>query len=115
VELGNTPVGATEMIQFVSSQDSEQELHFPIMLKVMTGSETNEYHLRKLAEWTKKWEQQHNRQLVCGVKRNVYRNGKLFLEEPSDKDKEWVLFRLSHSNTWPKMHENKIGDWKHWK
>ena len=37
------------------------------------------------------------------------------LEEPTDEQKEWVLFRLSHSNTWPKVHENKIGDFKNWK
>jgi len=37
------------------------------------------------------------------------------LEEPSYEQKQWVLFRLSHSNTWPKVHENKIGDYKNWK
>ncbi len=36
------------------------------------------------------------------------------LEEPTDEQKEWVLFRLSHYNTWPKVHENKIGDIKNW-
>jgi hypothetical protein len=41
-------------------------------------------------------------------------NNKLIAENPDDFQKEWVLFRLSHSNTWPKVHENKIGDWKHW-
>ena len=37
------------------------------------------------------------------------------LEEPDYWQKQWVLFRLSHSNTWPKVHENKIGDFKNWK
>ena len=32
------------------------------------------------------------------------------LEEPSDEQKEWVLFRLSHPETWPNAHETKIGD-----
>jgi hypothetical protein len=44
------PAGATEMTQFVSSQDSAQELQFPIMLKVMTDDETKEYHRKKLYE-----------------------------------------------------------------
>jgi hypothetical protein len=37
------------------------------------------------------------------------------LDVPTDEQKEWVLFRLSHNNTWPKVHENKIGDFKNWK
>jgi hypothetical protein len=45
---------------------------------------------------------------------SVWRNGNFLLEEPSDDQKEWVLFRLSHSNTWPKVHENKKGDSKNW-
>jgi hypothetical protein len=36
------------------------------------------------------------------------------LEEPTEYDKRWIEFRMSHSNTWP-VRENKIGDWKHWK
>jgi hypothetical protein len=44
----------------------------------------------------------------------VYRNDELLAEEASDDQKEWVLFRLSHSNTWPNVHENKIGDSKNW-
>lgn len=45
---------------------------------------------------------------------SVWRNDKILLEVPSDDQKEWVLFRLSHYNTWPKVHENKIGDVKNW-
>jgi|GEM_PF-2258484 len=84
------------------------------MLKVMTDDETKEYHLQKFAQWSKRWEQEQKGELVFGVDRNVYRNGKLLEEEPSDEDKEWVLLRLSHSNTWPKVHENKIGDSRNW-
>lgn len=36
------------------------------------------------------------------------------LEDPTYEQKKWVNFRLSHSNTWPKVKENKIGDWKNW-
>jgi len=34
------------------------------------------------------------------------------LDECTDEQKEWVLFRLSHSNTWPNVYDNKIGDSK---
>jgi hypothetical protein len=34
--------------------------------------------------------------------------------EPTDEQKEWVLFRLSHAETWPQIHENKIGNCKKW-
>jgi hypothetical protein len=37
------------------------------------------------------------------------------LGEPTQEQKEWILFRLSHSNTWPEIQENKIGDFKNWK
>lgn len=36
-------------------------------------------------------------------------------DEPNEEQKEYVLFKLSHPETWPKVHENKIGDWKNWK
>jgi hypothetical protein len=45
----------------------------------------------------------------------VYRNDELIGEEPDDFQNEWVLFRLSLSNTWPNVHENKIGNYKNWK
>jgi hypothetical protein len=32
------------------------------------------------------------------------------LDEPTDVQKEWVLFRLFHPETWPEIHENRIGD-----
>lgn len=37
------------------------------------------------------------------------------LVEPDEWQEEWIKFRLSHPSTWPKVHENKIGDWKHWR
>ena len=36
------------------------------------------------------------------------------LEAPTYEQKRWVLYRLSHNNTWPYVHENKIGDYKNW-
>jgi hypothetical protein len=36
------------------------------------------------------------------------------LDEPNDEQKRWMKFRLTHGNTWPKVHENKIGDYKNW-
>ncbi len=36
------------------------------------------------------------------------------LDECTEEQKEWVLFRLSHSNTWPEIQESKIGDAKNW-
>jgi len=38
-----------------------------------------------------------------------------WLDEAWYEQKQWVLFRLSHGNTWPKVHDNKIGDSKNWK
>ena len=47
---------------------------------------------------------------------NIYDgSGELVAEEPDEWQKEWVLFRLSHSNTWPNVHENKIRDYKNWR
>jgi hypothetical protein len=47
---------------------------------------------------------------------NIYDNsGELVAEEPSYEQKQWVLFRLSHSNTWPNVHENKIGNPDNWR
>ena len=92
MELGNMLAGATEMVQLVSNLDSAQELQFPIMLKLMTDDETKQYHRKKLLELSLKSPGEIPQ-----------------LEEPTDDQKQWVLFRLSHSNTWPKVHENKIG------
>jgi hypothetical protein len=37
------------------------------------------------------------------------------LDEPSKERKRWIVFRLKHSNTWPKVHDNKIGDPDNWR
>lgn len=37
------------------------------------------------------------------------------LEEPTEEQEQWIKRRMSRSNTWPKVKENKIGDWKLWK
>jgi hypothetical protein len=36
------------------------------------------------------------------------------LHEPTYEQEQWIKFRLLHGNTWPKVHENKIGDRKNW-
>jgi hypothetical protein len=37
------------------------------------------------------------------------------LDEPSKEQKQWIVFRLKHSNTWHKVHDNKIGDPDNWR
>jgi hypothetical protein len=37
------------------------------------------------------------------------------LDYSTYEQKKWIVFRLTHSNTWSKVHENKIGDWKNWR
>ena len=73
-------------------------------------SNDKEYYLKKLSELSKP----EPENLDFKVDGSVWRNGKVLLEEPTDEQKEWVLFRLSHSNTWPNIRENKIGDFKNW-
>ena len=74
-----------------------QDLVFPIQL-VTDKQKIKEYHLKKLYELSLK--------SIGEIPQ---------LEEPTYEQKEWVLFRLSHNNTWPKIHENKIGDVKNWR
>jgi hypothetical protein len=61
----------------------------------MTEQETKAYHRKKLWDLSLK---------SLGQKPQ--------LEEPTDEQKEWVLFRLSHSESWPNLQENKIEDGK---
>lgn len=69
-----------------------QSLQFPIQVKVLSIQETKEYHLRKLYELSKK------------------SIGKIpQYEEPTYEQKIWVLSKLSHSDLWPNVDENKIG------
>jgi hypothetical protein len=41
-------------------------------------------------------------------------NGKLIAEDPTEEQEQWIKFRLTHSNTWYKVQQNKIGDYKNW-
>ena len=89
---------------------ARQSLQFTIQLKKMTHEETKEYHLKKLLELAKP-----ERELFFGVDGNAYDgDDNLIAEEPDYYQKQWVVFRLIHSNTWSKVHENKIGDVKNW-
>ena len=65
------------MTQFVSSQDTEQELQFPDMLKVMTDEERKQYHRKKLFELSSK--------SVVEI---------LQIYEPTDEQKEWVISKM---------------------
>ena len=56
----------------------------------MTDTETEQYHLAKLYDLSLK---------------SVGENPQL--EEPTDEQKEWALFRLSHDETWPNIQETK--------
>ena len=84
-------------IQYVTIK---RELQYPMMLKQMTDEETKEYHLKKFAEWGKKWEQECKGELVFGVDGNIYRNGKLLAEKPNYEQKAWVLRKLKKPNSW---------------
>ena len=78
-----------------------QSLQFPIQIKVMTKKETKEYHLKKFAQWGKKWEQEQKGELVFAVDGNIYRNGKLLAEKPNYEEKEWAIRRMkAPSWTW---------------
>jgi hypothetical protein len=68
------------------------EIIFPIQVKQMTKEETKDYHRKKLYDLSLK------------------SLGELAqLDEPTDEQKEWVLFRLFHPETWTEVHENKTG------
>ena len=69
----------------------------PNMPNFITEMKTKEYHLKKLYETS-----------LSSI-------GEIpQLNEPNGEQKQWVLFKLSYSNTWPKVPENKIGDYKNW-
>ena len=91
---------------------ARQSLQFPMQVKVMTEPEIRAYHRKKLEELSTK---SIKSELVFGVDGNVYdSNGDLVEEEPTFEQKQWIVFRLTHSDTWSKVHENKIGDSKNW-
>jgi hypothetical protein len=77
---------------------ARQSLQFPMQVKVMTEPEMRDYHRKKLYELSIK---------SLGEIPQIH--------EPTNDEEEWVLFRLSLSDTWPKVHENKIGDDRNWK
>jgi hypothetical protein len=70
------------------------------MLRQMTGEETKTYHRNKSYQISKKLR-----------KLDQYDD----FDYPSIEQRKWVIRRLKRSNTWPKVHENKIADKKHWK
>jgi len=69
-----------------------------IKTKELTDHEIREYHLERLLELSLK--------TVGAIP---------WLDEPNEEQKQWIKFRLTRSYTWPKIHENKIGDWKNWR
>jgi hypothetical protein len=71
-------------------------LLFPMQLKQMTDEETREYHLKNLYELSLK--------SLGEIPQ---------LEQPNEEEEQWIKRRMSRSS-WPKVRENKIGDWKHW-
>jgi hypothetical protein len=89
---------------------SPQDLAFPIMLKVMTDEEKKEYHLKKLLELSKR----ERAKLEYRVDGSIWKDGKPIAEEPNENQSEWLNLRLSR-NTFPKVRENKIGDYKNWR
>ena len=80
------------------SQSLDLTIQFPIQVRKMTKQEIKDYHLKKL--------QKLSEQSLGEIPK---------LDEPTNDQKKWILYRLSHPETWPKVHENKIGDWKNWK
>jgi hypothetical protein len=67
---------------------------------------------KRLAELSKP----DNGERFLAADRNIYDgNGELIEEEPTYEQKQWVLFKLRHSNTWPNVHENKIGNPDNWR
>jgi hypothetical protein len=83
--------GVAEMKQSQKkSQSLDLTVRFPILVKKMTEQETKGYHLKRLKQLSER---------PLGEIAQ--------LEEPTDEQKEWVLSRLSHPETWPEVHENK--------
>jgi hypothetical protein len=68
------------------------EIQYPMQVKQMTIEETKDYHRKKLYDLS------------------IKSLGEIpQLDEPIDEQKEWVLFRLFHPETWTEVHENKTG------
>ena len=82
---------------------------YPIQV-VTDKQKIKEYHLKKLYELSKL----ERSKLVFKVDGSIWKDDKPITEEPSYEQKEWFVFRMTHSNTWPKVRENKTGDYKNW-
>ena len=65
--------------------------------------------LKRLAEL----EEKSKSELIEYPDGRIYRNDKLIAEEPDYFQTEWYNLRLKRP--FPKVHENKIGDFKNWK
>jgi hypothetical protein len=68
-----------------------------VRTKEKTIREIKEYHLKKLEELSIK--------SIGEIPQ---------LQEPNHEQEQWIQFRLTHCNTWPRIPENKIGDYKNW-
>lgn len=82
---------------FRKSTNRSLVVDFPIQVRVMTVEETKEYHLKKLYQLSLKTLRE-TPQLV----------------KPTEEQKRWVLYKLKHIDSWPNVHENKIGDTGNW-
>jgi hypothetical protein len=65
---------------------SEKGFQHPIQVKEMSVEETKAYFLKRIYELSLK---------TVGKQPQI--------EEPTYDQKEWVLFRLYHNETWPKV------------
>jgi hypothetical protein len=81
------------------------------MTQQLLEDKDKEYHLKRLEELAKIEESK----LDFKVDGSIWKNGKPIAEEPTYEQKKWFNFRFLHHSTWPKVHENKIGDYKNWK
>ena len=84
-----------EKSRWFKSQSRSPQIQYPIRIKLMSKEETKDYHRRKLYNLSLK--------SLGEIPQ---------LEEPSDEQKEWVLFRLSHRETWAKAYAAKIGGYE---
>jgi len=71
---------------------------YKVRTKQLTDEEITEYHGNRIFELSLK---------IIGAVPWLYK--------PTEDQKQWVLFRLRHPNTWPNIRENKIGDRTNWK
>ena len=82
----------------VSSVNMTTITGYVVRTKEKTTREIKEYHLKRL--------QKLSEQSLGEIPQ---------LHEPTYEQEQWIQFRLIHGNTWPKVHENKIGDYRNWR